>query len=896
VGTPDPGEAHQGGGRPAALPTGTVTFLFTDIEGSTRLLQELGDRYAEVRDRHAAIVRQAVEAGGGVEVSTEGDSFFVAFPRPVGAVRAAVAAQRGLADHDWSPATQVRVRMGLHTGDGVLGGDNYVGMDVNRAARIAAAGHGGQVLVSEATRGLVEHALPEGVSLRDLGEHRLKDITLPVHLHELVIEGFPADFPPPRTLDARPGNLPVQLTSFVGREREIAEVRVLLEHTRLLTLTGPGGTGKSRLALQVAGKLLPAFKDGAFFADLSSVTDPALVPSVVARALAVPEAAGRSILEVVRERLRDKELLLVVDNVEQVMEAAPLLEELLTAAPRLKVLVTSRVVLGLRGEQAYAVPPLDLPDPRRLPDLQTLGELEAVRLFTERARTVRPAFQLTDENARAVAEITARLDGLPLAIELAATRTKVLSPSQLLPRLQQRLALLTSGGRTLPDRQRTLRNTIAWSYDLLDPAGRRLFAQLSVFSGGWTLDSAEAVCLPRELGLELLDGLTSLVDQSLVRRTDPAEGGPRFLMLETIREFGLEQLEATGDLEPVRRRHAEHFLGLAEEAEPHLTGHDQGQWLDRCDQEHANLRAALRWAVETGDAGRAQAAAGALWRFWQQRGHLTEGRRWLEEVLAMPSGQAPTQARAKALAGAGGIAWWSDQKASRALYDEALAIARGLGDPAPLAEALYNQAFVVAAEEDAEAAARLLDESLELFRQLGDEAGVARVQVMLVVRDAMAGAWDRVMAGIEESVAIWRRRGDRLNLAFGLVWLAFAYGRAGRRDDARGTVLEALELFREADNPTGIALTFLDLAFLLTWEGRHEDAIRMAAVSKSLRDRAGGGPMPGFGGMLEGDPVAEAGAHLTEDATRRAWEEGLTMNLPEAVTLAQGDTAPSSDR
>ena len=887
--------------HPAALPTGTVTFLFTDIEGSTRLLQELGDRYAAVRDRHAAIVRQAVEAGGGVEVSTEGDSFFVAFPSPVGAVRAAVAAQRGLADSDWSPAPQPRVRMGLHTGEGVLGGDNYTGMDVNRAARIAAAGHGGQVLVSEATRGLVEHALPEEVSLRDLGEHRLKDIALPVHLHELVVEGLTADFPPPRTLDARPGNLPVQLTSFIGREQEIAEVRALLEQTRLLTLTGPGGTGKSRLALQVAAELLPAFKDGAFFADLSSVADPTLVPPVVARALAVPEAAGRSILEAVQERLRDKELLLVVDNFEQVVEAAPLLEELLTAAPRLKVLVTSRVVLALRGEQAYAVPPLDLPDPRRLPDLHTLGEFEAVRLFTDRARAVRPAFQVTDQNARAVAEITARLDGLPLAIELAATRTKVLSPEQILPRLQQRLALLTSGARTLPDRQRTLRNTIAWSYDLLKAAERHLFAQLSVFTGGWTLDSAEAVCHPGELGLDLLDGLTSLVDQSLVRRTEPAEGEPRFVMLETIREFGRERLRAGGDLDPVLRRHAEHYLGLAVQAEPLLTGEDQGRWLDRCEQEHANLRAALRWAIETGEAERAQWAAGALWRFWQQRGHLAEGRQWLEEVLALPSGQAPTPARAKALAGAGGIAWWQeDIPAARAHYDEALTIERRLGDPARIAEALYNQAFVAGADGDFETAARLFEESRELYRQAGDEAGIARAEWMVVIRDLAAGNWDPPIATAEEAVASWRRTGDRLSLADGLVWTAVVYARAGRPTEARSAVLEALQLFRAADSPMGIVSVILSLAYLARWEARYEDALRLAGTAESLREQVGGRvPLEFLAGFL-GDPEAEARAHLSPEAAQRAFQQGRAMSVDAALALAVGQDAaadtPAADQ
>src|SRR5919198_1557280 len=836
------------------LPTGTVTFLFTDIEGSTRLLQALGDRYPAVHDQQAAIIRRAIADGGGIEVSTHGDAFFVAFRTPAGAVRAAVAAQQGLASHDWSPGPPVRVRMGVHTGEGTLGGDDYVGIDVHRAARIADAANGGQVILSDATRGLVQHALPAGTSLRDLGVHQLRGIEDPERLHDLVIEGLAADFPPPRTPDARPNNLPPQLTSFVGREEQIVEVERLLDHTRLLTLTGPGGSGKSRLALRVAAELLTRYQDGSCFVDLSPVTDPALVPAAVANALGIPEAANRPILEEVKDHLRHRELLQVVDNFEQVAEAGPVIEELLTAAPKLRTMVTSRVVLSLRGEQEYAVPPLDVPDPERLPpDLSTLSAVEAVRLFSERARAASPRFTLTEQNAPAVAEITARLDGLPLAIELAATRTKVLTPEEMLARLKRRLSILTSGSPSLPKRQRTLRATIAWSYDLLDPVERRLFARLSVFTGGWTFESAEAVCDPEGLGLDALDGLTSLVDKSLIRRTEPAGRPSRFSMLETIREFGQEQLAANGDLELVLRRHAEHFLGLAVEA------------------------------------GGPRAAAGALWRFWQQRGPLAGGRRWLEEILAMPSGQAPTAARAKALAAAGGIAWWSDRGASHAFYDEALAIERELGDPARLAEALYNDAFAVAAEHDLTSAARLLDESLDLFRRVGDQPGVAKVLVMQVIPDAMAGAWDRVATRIEEVVAIWRRLGDRLNLAFDLVWLAFAYGRAGRREDARSTALEALELFREVDDATGIALAFLDLAFLLTWEGRHEDAIRLAGASESHRERAGGGPTPGFGGMLEGDPVAEASAHLTEEVARQAWQEGLTMSVQEAAALAEGD-------
>jgi predicted ATPase len=594
----------------------------------------------------------------------------------------------------------------------------------------------------------------------------------------------------------------------------------------------------------------------------------------VARALRVPEVPGRPVLEAVKDHLRDQELLLVVDNFEQVAPAGPVVEELLAAAPRLKILVTSRVPLALRGEQEYDVP--------------TLGRDEAVRLFSERAQAVRPGFRVTGDNAAAVGEIAARLDGLPLAIELAATRTKVLTPEQMLPRLAQRLSVLTGGARTLPERQRTLRAAIAWSHDLLGDAERRWFARLSVFAGGWTLPSAEAVCDPAALGLDALTALASLVDQSLVRRTDAA-GGPRFSMLETIREFGLERLAAGGDLELVRGRHARHFLDLAEEAEPHLTADDQGEWLDRCDAEHANIRAALRWAIDAGEADRTQRAAGALWRFWQQRGHLTEGRRWLEEVLAMPSGQGRTPARAKALAGAGGIAWWQeDIAAARAWYQEALAIERELGDPARTAEALYNQAFVAGAVGDFDDAGRLFQESLELFRKAGDQAGMARAEWMVVLPDMAAGRWERPLARAEESVASWRRSGDRLGLADALVWQAVIYARVGRPADARAAVAEALDTFRAVDSPMGMVSVVLSLTYLARWEQRYEDAVRLAGAAESLRERVGGrAPLDFLSGFL-GDPEAEARAHLPEEVARRAYQQGRAMSEEAALALALG--------
>jgi predicted ATPase len=563
------------------------------------------------------------------------------------------------------------------------------------------------------------------------------------------------------------------------------------------------------------------------------------------------------------------------------------LEDLLTASPRLRVLATSREVLSIRGEQEYPVPPLLPPDLERLPDLSALRRLDAVRLFTERATAVSPAFRLTEANAPAVAEITARLDGLPLAIELAAARTKVLSPEQMLPRLDRRLAVLTAGPRTLPERQRTLRGAIAWSHDLLKEHERTFFARLAVFAGGWTLDAAEAVADPEALGLDAIDALGSLVDRSLIRRADP-NGEPRFGMLETIREFAREQLDESGDAADVRRRHAEHFLDLAVTAEPHLTGEDQGRWLDRCEVEHANIRAALRWAIDAGEAERAQEGAGALWRFWQQRGHLDEGRRWFEEVLAMPSGGGPTAARAKALTGAGGIAWWQmDRDTSRVCYEEALAIERRLEDPARIAEALYNHGFVVAAREGVEAAALIFDEALELFRRADDRAGVAKTLTMLVIRDAEAGNWEAVIRAIEEASAIMRELGDRYQLANALVWLAVAYARSGRPGDGRDAALESLGLFREAENPTGIALALQCLSFLALWENHHEDALRLVAASDTIVAEAGASRTIGFAGLLQGDPAAEARSRLPEDVASRAEEEGRAMSVDEVVALAR---------
>src|SRR6266699_3451177 len=477
------------------LPRGTVTLLFTDIEGSTHLLKQLGDRYTGVLSECRQLLRAVFQEWSGREVDTQGDAFFVAFARATDAVLAAVDAQRAIANHPWPEGVAVRVRMGLHTGEPALTSEGYVGLDVHRAARIMSAGHGGQVLLSQTTCNLVEQDLPDDVGLRELGQYRLKDLGRPRRLFQLVISDLPTDFPALRTLDSFPNNLPVQPTPFLGREKELAVVGDLLRRkdARLVTLTGSGGSGKTRLGLQVAAELSDLFGDGVFFVNLAPISDPAFVVSTIVETLGLREGVGQSLQERLREELRLKHMLLLLDNFEQVVSAAEQVAALLVACPQLKVLVTSREVLHVRAEHEYVVLPLELPDPKRLPDLTVLSQYAAIALFIQRAQAVKPDFQMTNANSRAIVEICARLDGLPLAIELAAARMKLFAPQALLARLGQRLQVLTGMSRDVPARQQTLRNTIEWSYNMLDEQEQRLFRQLSVFVGGCTLEAVEAV-------------------------------------------------------------------------------------------------------------------------------------------------------------------------------------------------------------------------------------------------------------------------------------------------------------------------------------------------------------------------------------------------------------------
>src|SRR5260221_2526858 len=641
------------------LPMGTVTLLFTDIEGSTRLLQHVGERYASLLEACRSLLRAAFLQFHGYEVDTQGDAFFVAFARATDAVAAAVAGQRVLFTYAWPEGVMVRVRMGLHTGEPQRTADGYVGLDVHRAARIMSAGYGGQVLLSQATRELVEHTLPGGVALRDIGEHGLKDLQRPSHLYQLVTGGLHSVFPPLNTLGTHPNNLPTQPTPFIGREKEVAAVGQLVcgEDGHLVTLTGPGGTGKTRLALQVAAELSDLFADGIYFVDLAPVSDPALVIAAIAQSLGIREVSGQPLVERLKDELQRKQMLLLLDNFEQVVSAAVQVADLLTTCPQLKVIVTSRIVLHVQAEQEFFVPSLSLPDPNHLPDLVALSQYESVALFIPRAQSVRPDFQVTTANAPAVAEICVRLYGLPLAIELAAARLQLLSVRALLARLGQPLHVLTSGPRDVVARQQTLRNTIEWSYQLLDAQEQQLFRRLSAFVGGCTLEAIEALCTSLGGTVEsVLDTVASLADKSLLQRMEQQAGQePRVSMLETIREYALERQAASGETEVARRAHAAYFLRLAEEAEQGMVGPQQAVLLERLEQEHDNLREALEWALEKVTDEKAAECreiglglSAALKEFWMMHGHYREARTFLERALALSEGTS-TSVRARVL-------------------------------------------------------------------------------------------------------------------------------------------------------------------------------------------------------------------------------------------------------
>ncbi len=797
-----------------SLPSGTVTFLFTDIEGSTRLLQQLGEKYAILLADHEKLLRETCESNHGRVVDIHGDSFFVVFPRALDAVNAVVQSQHVLAEHLWPDGVSVRVRMGLHTGEPQISALGYMGIDVHRAARIMAVAHGGQVLLSQTTHDLVVSELPEDVTVQDLGEHRLKDLRQPKHLYQLVITGLPFDFPPLKSLNVS-------------------------EH-RLVTLTGPGGSGKTRLALQVATELIDQFQDGVFFVALAPITDPGLVASTIAQSIGISETAGRSIMDSLKDYLQGKSLLLVLDNFEQVISAAPLVAELLKSGSGLKILVTSREALRISGEREYFVPPLALPNLTQLPSVESLSQYTAVELFLQRAQLVKPDFHLTSDTAPAVAEICYRLDGLPLAIELAAARVKLLPPRAMLARLENRLEFLTGGARELPARQQTLRNAIAWSYDLLNEDEQRLFRQLSVFVGGCTLDAVEAVSSDHQAYL-LLDQFGSLLDKSLLREVEGISDEPRFVMLELLREFGLEQLEASGEQEITRHRHADFFLALAERAEAKLESVDQLEWINRMEQEHDNLRAALEWSKTADGAGDlCLRLAGTLGLFWEARGYFSEGRERLSAVLSTEAAQARTIGRAKLLARAAELAYrQSDYAATVELAEESLEIYREVDDKQGIASVLIKLGNAATEAGDYETASGFLEEALSIWQELSDKHGTARALISLGWAALRPGDYQLANTRLESALAISRELEDTRSIGFELSGLGEVALRQGDYERANQLLEESLELRRQLGNKWGVGVSLGTLGWVAMREGNWNRALARLGESLAVRQEIG---------------------------------------------------------
>ncbi len=802
------------------LPTGTVTFLFTDVEGSTKLLEEIGDdAYDEALAEHRRIVRTACAAQGGVEVDTQGDAFFFAFPNAPGALAAASEVTSALA------SGPIRVRIGLHTGKPRLSDEGYVGKEVHFAARLAATGHGGQTVLSKATAELVDGSLTE------LGEHRLKDIAESVPIYQLG----DARFPPLKTISNT--NLPRPASSFVGRERELEEVLTRVSQgARLLTLTGPGGSGKTRLALEAAATLIPDYKAGVFWVGLASLRDPALVTETISQTLGAKDGLA--------EHIGEREMLLVLDNLEQVIEAAPELPALVSGCRNLTLLCTSRELMRVQGEVEYEVPPLASP--------------EAVALFCERARL---------EPSGEIAELCARLDNLPLAVELAAARTKALSPAQILERLSQRLDLLR-GSRDADARQQTLRATIAWSYDLLSEEEQGLFRSLAVFAGGCTLEAAE------EVANADLDTLQSLVEKSLLRFSDE-----RYWMLETIREYAGERLAGKGETRELGLRHAEFFLALADEARPHLETHEQAEWLGRIEVEHDNVRAALS-CLESADAERFIRLAVDVWRFWEMRAHFAEGRQWLRRALTL--NPEPSPQRWAALEGAALLVYYPEgHRGVGPLAEELLEVARQIGDRASIAQSLLLLGHLEAAEGNTDGAVDLFQRSLT-YQERGDTLH-ALGHVRLLENDYEDGfEW------LRQAETLNRAQGHEWDVAQDLIALAYALHGLARDDEATGLLRQSLELLGPLREVRLLANCFDALSATFAAD-RSDIAASLATTAEILREEGG---MTAGGFSQKWNPVTweTLRARLSERSLARSIERGRSMDLETAVAFALAST------
>jgi len=872
-------------------------MLFSDIEGSTALLGRLGDLYGEALSAHRALMRTAFAGWRGREMGTEGDSFFVVFASAGDAVGCALTAQRALGGYDWPGGAAVRVRMGLHSGEPAEHEDGYIGMDVHRAARIASAAHGGQVVLSEPTRLLATPSFPAGVFVKDLGFHRLKDIEAPERIYQLAGPGLGEDFPPLKSLGTQ-SSLPVPVTPLVGRDEDLARLCAALgtSGTRLVTLTGTGGVGKTRLSLAAAAGLAPAFPHGVYFVALAATHDAEVAWKTLADSLDV-SVEGQA-ADAVTGFLAERRALLVLDNLEQLDGASEVVARLLAAAPRLVVLATSRRPLHVQGEHEFPVSPLAVPIDG---DLAAVAASGAVQLFAQQAEMVRPGFAVTAGNAADLATICRHLDGLPLAIELAAARVKLLAPRALLARLGHGLGLAAvETGRPL--RQQTLRNTVAWSYDLLDPEVAQVFRRMSVFAGGCDLDALEAVAVEggKQAGADALDFVAELHDVSLLTVAEGADGEPRLGMLETIREYARERLALDDDLDDTQRRHAEHYAAFAERADDQLDGPAQLTALDRLEADHDNLRAALAWSLETQATGGVdegeRAVIGlrlvqALVLFWYQHGHASEGQRWLRRAMevAAADGGAPL---ARVTHGLGVLMdTQGEPDAARQLFERSLAIWRGLGDLDWQARELNSLGIVHNHLGNLEAARSLLRESIAIAREIGNPIRLAAALTNLGQLESAAGRFDSAARALHEALALDRMHGDLLGVTLDQQSLALVSLRAGRPGEARDLLAGTFDYLASSGN-TSLFANILELSAAISSAlGEPLRAARLEGTAEAIRNQLGM-PRTELEISRMEQHLAPARAAVTSEAWAAEIAIGRALSQQEAIALLR---SPSSD-
>jgi predicted ATPase/class 3 adenylate cyclase len=878
----------------------TFTFVFTDIEGSSRLWEESPETMALALARHDTLLHDIFATHGGDVFKTMGDSLLVAFEDSGAALFAAIQAQRALLAEEWETARPLRVRAALHRGPAEQRNTDYFGPTLNRTSRLLSAGHGGQTLLSRAAR--EDISLPEGISLHDLGERRLRDLARPERIYQLCAPGLPSEFPPLRSLEVLPNNLPPQLTTFVGRERELEQAKLLVQRSRLVTLTGPGGTGKTRLALEVAAAMLEGFDDGVWLVELATVSDAARVGGTIAAALGAHEDAERAIEDSLVDFLHAKELLLVLDNCEHlVAECAQLAARLLRGAPGLRILASSREPLAIPGETRLPVPSLSMPDffNRKLDARSPAAVLqfEAVRLFVERATAVQPSFALTEENAGTIARICWRLDGIPLALELAAARVKMLTPQQILDRVDDQLRLLTNGGRNALPHQQTLTALIDWSYDLLNAKERMLLRRLSVFARGRTLRAIEAVCSGDGIEQwEILDLLQQLIDKSLVstEHTDDAASA-RYFLLESVWDYGTAKLAESGETAAVCSRHLDYFLQLAERAEEKLLGSEQLEWIEKLAAEHGNLRMALDWAAQAPEGVvRGLRLAGALERYWEVRTHLTEGRDHYAALLARPEAAPRTRERAKALAGAGRLAFCQDDDAAaRTQLTEALALWRELGGES---EAMLLQAVLGYVEwsEGDSAAARPHFEMVEAYaRQHGEKRMLAMAVNGLGSLLAEQGDHAGARALKEESIAMYQATGDRWISGLQILSLVRVLITQGDYAAAEVRLADAAQYAEELGNEMSVPYVLEGYGKIAAARGELEHAALLFGASQGLRERLGFSRLPPAERPTYEEAVGRMRAGLAKEAFDAAWARGRALSTDAALSAAirRGATA-----